>query len=51
MQKTMTDALMDRLKKACADMCRKDTCRMECEAHGAKIGFCEAVWDVTRRGE
>lgn len=48
--KTMTPALLDRLRKACLEQCRKGRCTMVCEVRGAAIGWCRDVWDEARRG-
>jgi len=46
--KAMTEPDYDRLRKLCAERCREGKCAMECDVCGAKVGFCEGVWQAYR---
>lgn len=48
MQKTLTPALIDRLKRHCLDLCRKGKCTMECECGGMSFGYCRDVWQAVK---
>lgn len=50
-RQAMTEPDYDRLRKLCAERCRKGECAMECEVCGAKVGFCEGVWEAHRRDQ
>ena len=51
MQKTLTAALIDKLNAECKRMCRCGKCNMECDAHGAHIGWCKDVWELVGGGK
>ena len=48
-RKTVTDAYMARLKEECLNRVRLGRCRMECDAAGARIGFCDEVWKASEK--
>ena len=49
MAKTLTDKMIDRMNKKCADMCRTGKCSGECLVDDAKMGWCAEVWESARR--
>lgn len=42
----MTQPNYDKLNQLCAERCRTGKCNMECEVCGAKVGYCQQVWDA-----
>ena len=46
-----TYASIDKLNKACKGLCRCGKCNMECDVHGAHLGWCGDAWKEVRDAE